>query len=242
MRQFIGYGRGKKANMNFYSSWFSPGLMWAANLALLLLLLPLATAAWRSISRHHAATAAALLILALWWSLRAQIGGGQIGGMSYHLLGLALITLMLGSAAALWLGSLMMLAATALFNGAVHLPVAGLNVWCSVVPPVLVSQALLYGCRRFLPPNLFVYIFINGFLAAAIGMLLAGLCITGALAWSAAFNNEALWHNALPVFLFIAWGEAFLSGLLCAVFVALAPQLMSTFSDERYLRRQNTIW
>ena len=67
--------------MNFYSSWFSSGLMWAANLALLLLLLPLAPAAWRSISRHHAATAAALLILALWWSLRAQIGGGQIGGM-----------------------------------------------------------------------------------------------------------------------------------------------------------------
>ena len=79
LKHLIGYGLEKKAHMNFYSSWFSSGLMWAANLALLLLLLPLAPAAWRSISRHHAATAAALLILALWWSLRAQIGGGQIG-------------------------------------------------------------------------------------------------------------------------------------------------------------------
>lgn len=228
--------------MNFYSHWFSPLTLWSANLALLLLLLPALPATWRACGRQHAAVAVAILILALWWSLRAQIGGGQIGGMSYHLMGLALLTLMLGPAAALWLGSIMMMAATWVFHGADHLPVVGLNVWCSVVPPVLVSYALLRLSRRFLPPNVFVYIFINGFFAAALGIMLAGLCITGALAWSGTFADEALRHSALPMFLFIAWGEAFLTGLLSAVFIILLPQLMVTFSDKRYLQRQNQIW
>ncbi len=228
--------------MNFYRDWFSDIGLWGANGALLLLLLTMLPLAWQQIIDRRRAVAVALLILALWWSLRAQIGAGQMLGISYHLLGVALVTLMLGPAATLWLGSLMMLAATVLFNGFHHLPVVGIIVWCSVAPPVLVSWLLLRLCQRHLPPQLFVYIFINGFLAAAAGIMLTGLIITASLAWAGAFPAHTLWQQVLPVFLFIAWGEAFLTGLLCAIFITMAPQLMTSFSDERYLKPQNRIW
>lgn len=228
--------------MNFLSQWFSMPVLWAANLSILLLLVPLAPRAWRDALNHTAAMTAAVVMLALWWSLRAQIGGGHIAGMSYHLMGLALATLMVGPAAALWLGSVLMILATLMFHGSAHIMVVGMNIWCSVVPPVALSWALLILCRRFLPAHVFIYIFINGFFAAALGIMLTGLCITLALDWSAAFSDEALWHSVLPVFILIAWGEAFLTGLLCAIFVTLIPNLLTTFDDSQYLKHQNQIW
>ncbi|HEX5806803.1 MAG TPA: hypothetical protein VFY31_10785 [Macromonas sp.] len=33
-----------------------------------------------------------------------------------------------------------------------------------------------------------------------------------------------------------AWGDAFLTGLIVAVFAAFAPQWQATWSDERYLK------
>jgi len=33
----------------------------------------------------------------------------------------------------------------------------------------------------------------------------------------------------------MAWGDAFITGMLVAVFVAFAPQWLATWSDARYL-------
>ena len=38
-----------------------------------------------------------------------------------------------------------------------------------------------------------------------------------------------------PAAWLIAWGEAFLTGALTAIFVAFRPQWLLTYSDERYL-------
>ena len=57
------------------------------------------------------------------------------------------------------------------------------------------------------------------------------------------FPSAILLNSVLPVFFLIAWGEAFLTGLLSAIFISLKPHLITTFSDADYLR-QNTrqIW
>ena len=34
----------------------------------------------------------------------------------------------------------------------------------------------------------------------------------------------------------MAWGDAFLTGMFGAIFVAFAPQWLATWSDERYLK------
>jgi uncharacterized membrane protein len=36
---------------------------------------------------------------------------------------------------------------------------------------------------------------------------------------------------------FMAWGDAFITGMVVALAVAFAPQWLATWSDQRYLRR-----
>ena len=43
-------------------------------------------------------------------------------------------------------------------------------------------------------------------------------------------------ESFLPYGLLLAWGEAFLTGLLTAIFVVYEPRWMATFDDARYLR------
>jgi len=57
------------------------------------------------------------------------------------------------------------------------------------------------------------------------------------------FPTAILLNSVLPVFFLIAWGEAFLTGLLSAIFIALKPHLITTFSDADYLRQNaRQIW
>ena len=67
--------------MNFYLNWFSPTVLWTANILLAVLLAVLLPPALRDADPHR--HAAALLIPVLCWSLRVHIGDGHLGGMSY---------------------------------------------------------------------------------------------------------------------------------------------------------------
>ena len=103
-------------------------------------------------------------------------------------------------------------------------------VWLGIVPATLV-MGLGAGLRRWLPNHLFVYIFGRGFFASALAMTAAGLL--------------AGWRHGGPVGtssddLFVArwlagWGDAVLTGMLVAIFVAFRPQWLATYSDRLYL-------
>ncbi len=59
-------------------------------------------------------------------------------------------------------------------------------------------------------------------------MLATGALLSGLLQAASVYPAEVLWHSAFPVFFSALLGEAFLSGLFAAIFVALAPQLLAT--------------
>jgi uncharacterized membrane protein len=42
-------------------------------------------------------------------------------------------------------------------------------------------------------------------------------------------------HEALVARWLMAWGDAFLTGMFSAIFVAFAPHWLATWSDRRYL-------
>ncbi len=104
-------------------------------------------------------------------------------------------------------------------------------VWVGFVPATL---ALLLGAalRRWLPPNPFVYVLGRGFLGTAACVFVAGAV------------QELLYRlvgqvgleQALVAHWLMAWGDAFLTGMAAAIFVAFAPQWLATWSDARYLR------
>ena len=140
------------------------------------------------------------------------------------------------------MGSLLLGAYLEVLQGWGALPVWGMNALATILPPVAVCWAVRRLAARKLPHHLFVYIFINGFLAAALGMLIIGAVVIALLDMMDVYADVPLWSTAFVVFFLITWGEAFLSGILTAIFVALAPQLLSTFDDKRYLQREADLW
>lgn len=227
--------------MNILADWFPAVFLHAGNIVLALLLAAAFRPALHSIRSRPQAAGVVLCLFAVLWTLRAVLGQGSMTGIGYHLLGISLGSLMIGRAAVLWLAAAVMLPHLLLTGGIAQLPAYGLNVLLSCLPALALAAAAQAVCRR-LPKNLFVYIFINGFFAAALSMLAAGAAFTCLLSFSPAFAKLPIWQHSFPVFFLLSWAEAFLSGLFTAVFVALKPQLLSSFDDAVYLQRQNRIW
>jgi uncharacterized membrane protein len=103
-------------------------------------------------------------------------------------------------------------------------------VWLGLVPATL-ALGLGAGIRRWLPHHLFVYIFARGFFATAFATSLAG--IASALLRGAP-EGTAMADLMLARGL-VAWGDAFLSGMITAIFVAFHPQWLATYADRIYL-------
>ncbi|MDE2372469.1 MAG: hypothetical protein KGN16_26120 [Burkholderiales bacterium] len=106
------------------------------------------------------------------------------------------------------------------------------GVWLGIVPATL---ALLLGgaVRRWLPHHLFVYILGRGFLVTGISLAVAGLLSAQLFDLPPGISAGDL---ALGRFLTGA-GEAFLTGMLTAIFVAFRPQWLATYTDRLYLPR-----
>lgn len=105
-----------------------------------------------------------------------------------------------------------------------------LTVWHGLVPATL---AMLWGAllRRFLGTKVFVYIFGRGFIGTVLCLFSAGLLAQMAGEQLPGVHQElgkiARW--------LMAWGDAVITGMMAAVFVAYRPQWLATWSDDLYL-------
>ena len=204
--------------------------MWTA-LNLLMAVLCLAVALWlrpwRMLRGPLFTPALASLVLLPWlWLLPQKMPQG----LQVQLSGACLLVLMLG-----WPLAVLVLAGIAAVVWVVGQaePAAVLQqwVWTGLVPATL---ALGIGAvmRRWLPPNLFVYTLGRAFLGTAAAVFLSGLLLEG-LQWLA---GEPARDLSLVARWLMAWGDAFLTGMFGAIFVAFVPQWLATWSDQRYLQ------
>jgi len=105
-------------------------------------------------------------------------------------------------------------------------------VWLGVVPGTL-ALALGAAVRRWLPHHLMVYILGRGFFASLFSLTLAG---AAAMLWNGV--PEGLSAGDLMIGRWLAaWGDAFLTGMVVAIFVAYKPEYLATYSDRLYLPR-----
>lgn len=173
---------------------------------------------------------AGLVFLPWFWMLPQMLPSSLVaGGISVQLSGACLMTMLLG-----WPLAVLLLSAVAGVVWVVGaLPFeAWLSqwVWIGLVPATL---ALGLGAllRRWLPDQVFIYILGRGFLGTAVCIFLSGVMY------------ELLYHlvggvaveQALVARWLMAWGDAFLTGLFTAIFVAFKPEWLATWSDDRYL-------
>jgi uncharacterized membrane protein len=113
-------------------------------------------------------------------------------------------------------------------------PAAALELaaWHGVVPATF-ALAIGIAIRRWLPQHLFVYILGRGFIGTALALMAAGAAATFVRPLPTGTDTATmLLGNWL-----MAWGEALLTGMLTAIFVAYRPQWLLTWSDRRYLPR-----
>ena len=108
-----------------------------------------------------------------------------------------------------------------------------LTVWHGLVPATL---AMGWGAllRRFLGTKVFVYLFGRGFFGTVVCLF-----ITGLLAQAAGEQLPGVQQELGKIARWLmAWGDAVVTGMLTAVFVAYRPQWLATWSDDLYLYQQ----
>jgi len=103
-------------------------------------------------------------------------------------------------------------------------------VWLGIVPGTL---AMLGGAgvRRWLSHHLFVYILGRGFFVPVMAFTAAGALALLLHGTPIGISGEDLMLGRWLA----AWGDAFLTGMFAAIFVAYHPEWLATYSDRLYL-------
>lgn len=182
---------------------------------------------WRMLRGPLLTPALAAVALLPWvWLLPQKMPQG----LQVQLSGACLLVLMLG-----WPLAVLVLAAVAAVVWQVGQSPADQVlvqwVWIGLVPATL-ALAVGAALRRWLPANLFIYTLGRAFMGTALSMFLAGVM----LEWLSELAGQPPREQAMVARWLMAWGDAFLTGMAGAIFVAFVPQWLATWSDERYLR------
>ena len=198
------------------------------------LLLAIYRAPWRILLQKDAsnilfATCVAIFLI---WQMKIQVADG----LAAHLLGMTVLTLMFRWQVAIMSQAAILLGMTLISNA--DFSAFAMNGILSGVIPVAISYLIWRLNEWYLPANYFVYIFIAAFLAAALSMLTTGYLSYRVLSMSLNNLSSQTLDEYLLIFIPLMYPEAFLTGAVISIFVIYKPQWISTFDDQRYLRRR----
>ena len=196
-------------------------------MALIALLVALSLKPWRMLQGSLLTPALAALALLPWlWLLPQKMPQG----LQIQLSGASLLVLVLGWPLAVPVLALIALVVWVIGHNDAQ-TVLSQWVWIGLAPATItlgIGQML----RRWLPPNPFVYTLGRGFLGTAAAVFLSGVLMEVLHRLVGGVVQE----KVLVARWLMAWGDAFLTGMLTATFVAFAPQWLATWSDARYLQ------
>ncbi|HMA09944.1 MAG TPA: hypothetical protein VKP68_18845 [Ramlibacter sp.] len=200
-----------------------------ASLVALSLALSLALRPWRLLADGRLLTplAATLALLPWLWALPAL----HAMPLQLQWSGACLVLLMLGWPLAI---PVLCLAAVlaALISPLAASEALSAAAWLGVVPATL-ALAVGAALRRLLGTHPFIYVLGRAFLGSAFCLFAAGLLRQWVGHAPAGVSPEL---TAVAHWL-MAWGDAVVTGMLAAIFVAYRPQWLATWSDALYLRR-----
>lgn len=108
-----------------------------------------------------------------------------------------------------------------------------LAFWQGVVPSTF---ALVLGAaiRRHIGTHPFVYLLGRAFIGTALSTFAAG--VLSQFAGHVLPRTEG--HLSVVAHWMMAWGDAFVTGMLCSIFVAFKPDWLATWSDTLYLDKR----
>jgi uncharacterized membrane protein len=218
--------------LDFPVNVFPETLFWTANAVMALVFL---AALWRAPLKRlwnneftHVYFGACVVLLLL-WNTRV----GVLPALNFHLLGVTAMTLMFGWAFAVF--GVLIVTAGSIISQEAHWLSVGLNALVMGCVPILVTESLLGLAQRRLPHNFFVYVYINGFLAAGLSILSASLL--GALVMWLVDSASSQWltYQYLPYLPLVFFSEAIVNGMIMTAMVALRPEWVASFDDSLYI-------
>ena len=190
---------------------------------------------WRRLaepSRLNLFLGATVAVLALW-----QIRTGIRPGLSFHLYGLAALTLMFGFWRATFAGVLILLANAAFGRGS--WAALGVEALLAAALPAAVSWLVFRLLERHLPDNFFIYVLGNGFFGAALSAAAVGAATTALLAVAGAYPLDYLLTQYTPyATLLLSWAEAFSTGMAVTMMAVYRPAWLETFDDAKYIQNK----
>jgi uncharacterized membrane protein len=150
--------------------------------------------------------------------------------LQLHWSGAPLVTLMLGWPLAV-LALIGVGITTTLISTTSVEAAAALIVWQGLLPATFV---LLLGAalRRWVSHHPFVYVLGRGFLGSVLCIFAASLLAQ----WTGHELPNVSSGLSVIAFWLMAWGDAFVTGMMCAIFVAFKPHWLATWSDNLYLK------
>ena len=150
--------------------------------------------------------------------------------LQLHWSGAPLVTLMLGWPLAVLALVTVGITTTLISTTSVD-TAAALIVWQGLLPATF---ALLLGAalRRWVPHHPFVYVLGRGFLGSVLCIFAASLLAQ----WTGHELPNVSSGLSVIAFWLMAWGDAFITGMMCAIFVAFKPDWLATWSDNMYLK------
>lgn len=200
---------------------------------ILVLVWAFTSAPWHKVNSDKGAQhvlLAMVVILFLVW----QFGASLDGGITFHFLLMTLMTLMFGPQFAI-LGMLLALVGVTI-QADLGLLSLGVNAMLMGVVPVVITWAMFKLGAKFLEANFFVYIFYNGFLSAAVGVVVSLSLGAVVLHLNEVYSDEFLRQNFIAFIPLMATPEGFINGMLIGVLIVLKPHWVSTFHDRTYIK------
>lgn len=186
---------------------------------------------WQALRRDNALQHSffgAAVVLGFLWQLRAGISPG----LSIHIFGMTVITLMLGWGLAVLAGLLALV--ITVITGREPLVMFAANGLVTVMVPALVSHGIMLWERSRNFRNFFAYIFFCGFFGAGIAVACAGVVMCVMLWTAGVYEFRELVHEYLRYLPLIMLPEGFVNGTFVTGLMVFHPDRLTTLDQRRY--------
>lgn len=172
---------------------------------------------------------ASVVALSLFWSVQAGIKDG----LNLHFLLLTTLVLCHGWRIACWIALAPLILLIAF--GKLPWQDVGLFMLSNVMLPALFSYTLFLASYRYLSRHLFVYIFVAGFLSAALTIVVQISLTAIWFGLEGRYSWQIIWDNYWQLALLLWFPEALLNGSAVTLMAIYRPHWLRTFYDREYL-------
>jgi uncharacterized membrane protein len=203
----------------------------ATALLLLLLVKAVRNGPWRRFQNRELLNVflGSCVFLLVIWNLKAGIKPG----LTFHLVGATLFTLLYGWEIA-FIAICLVLTGSTLY-GFIEWQAYAVNTLVVGAVPILFSYAVYRLAVWYMPHHFFVYVLINAFFCGGLAMALTVVTASLLLVTFGPYSFGTVKYSYLVYLPFMVFGEGFMTGMLVAVMTLMKPHWLITFDERRYI-------